>query len=292
MAYPRRGAFRRGRVIIRNGKETKSFQGRRVYKRGAASVLQANPFNQKKQTKAIIRNQQMINSLMRTRQHERIATDFKYSLWASPPETGVWKANQIIIPNLWNPTMRQNTTQYQAKTTFVRNVCIQFETKLTGRNLAEYYNFFVVQARKVAADRDFTYLPPTVDVDYIVNPSSGNEGVTLNPEVFKVLAKKQFRLEANGYGRFQNEIPTGGGVPATWVVAGTPSGCSKEITVNIPINAKLSAPDGRAWSDLTNANIPYYQQIWVMVLAVRSDGTSNIATDSSLFIHFTCMNTQ
>lgn len=283
MPYSRRNS----KGATRFTRKSSTYRGRAQRRSpSTAMALKANPFSQKKQTAAIIRNAAMVQKLLADEKRSRVYTDWVMGLWASAPVTNTWKCSALIDPVNWSPTMRQGWSVSSEKSTYVRNIKVQFEAKLLSANSAKYYNVFIVKPRRRESQRDFHIEPPQNGTDYVSNPSNLLEQITLNQGVFKVIGKKQFRLMSNTWGQPQQfHAPDG-----SHIDAGSPALTTMNCEFNIQVKAKIGASDARAWQQLGSSDIPFYDQYWIMVMAISADGEVDQALSCSAYTIATCIN--
>lgn len=209
----------------------------------------------------ILRNARLVNTLYKQYQSSKVYTDWKYDL-ASNASSWTWYIKPLTDVSQWDSVMRSNITVNAANHTFVRNMQLTCNAVL-DRQTALFWNVFLVRPRYPSANRDFLTTPLQENIDWIQNGNNEGESLHLNPAVFKVLAKQQFRLMTNVPGTTQAYPDE---------VAGEVSRSTKRWEWNLKLNMKLSSPDAATWRQTVFNEMAYYNKIYLIAYCGTADG--------------------
>ena len=104
-----------------------------------------------------------------------------------------------------------------------------------------------------------------------------------NPSVFKIIAKKQFRVLTNNpaYPQFY------GGA-----VAGDLTRATHRWEWNMKINMKVVSPDVTTWKTTVFREMPYYNKLYLACYITSADGVPDIPTRFNATARFTSINVE
>lgn len=240
----------------------------------------------------ILRNARLVNKLNKHYKSSQVYTDWKYDMYPgmnTGPVTGSWSIDPLTDFSTWQQVLRQNVTVLAANHTFVRSMRLSCVAQLEKSTSALFYNVFLVRPRYPSANREFLGASSFVEnIDWIQNPQNPGEMVRINPSVFKVLAKKQFRIMSNIPGFEQNPSPN-------TAVVGDVSKVTKRWEWNLNVKMKVSNPSNVGagnWKSVDFKTLPYYNKLYLAVYCYAADNTAGDRVDFSAQAQFTCINVE
>ena len=210
-------------------------------------------------------------------------TDYTHGFDAGLPVNG-WYAFPLIDPVLWTATMRQSVNVRQSPSTFIRNMRCSYTCTSPQSVERVYWSIYLCKLRSLAVDwrpvagPTTNYLRP--DVDYTLM-GTGNMP-QLNMNIFNIIGSKTF---------------------TTWQLAdssgdqlGNPLSSQSRGSMNRNVKYTLRTLPSQAtaqatyWSQLTEEEIPCYEQMWLLVYPQTSNVAEAAAT-MDFSAYFTCVNT-
>lgn len=265
---------------------------KRLYKRrsNAMSKMRYGRQTARAQKGYILRNARLVNKLNKHYKSSQVYTDWKYDLYpnATGPTTATWQITPLTSFGAWQQVMRQNVTVLAANHTFVKSMRLSCIAQLERSTDALFYNVFLVRPRYPSANRNFVSTPFTENIDWIQNAQNPGEMVRINPSVFKVLAKKQFRIMSNIPGFDQNPDPN-------TTVVGDISKVTKRWEWNLNVKMKVANPSNVGqgnWKSVTFDTLPYYNKLYLCVYCSPDDQSAGAPIDFSAQAQFTCINVE
>lgn len=243
--------------------------------------------NARAQQNYILRNARLVNKLNAHYKASKVYCDWKYDLPnqdSGVVSTGNWAIWPLTDFDPYLQVMRQNITVLAANHTFISRMSISCQAALSSLP-SLFFNCFLVRPRYQSANRVFA--PPLINgLDYIENSNNPGEMLQLNPSVFKVIAKKQFRLFTNN-----PEFEQDPGSPPTQTV-GDISHCVRRWVWNYDCKIKVSAPSAGNWKSVQYETLPYYNKIFMLVYVQPADQTAGDAVPFTVMAKLTTINVE
>jgi len=156
----------------------------------------------------------------------------------------------LMSPNAWSATMRQNLDVVTQQRTYIRNM--SFSWYLDGSALANeaQVTIFLVSIRPTAADWDGALVNDTTFCT-----QGEKNAVMLNSNVFKVHWTRQFQVFPQ-----QEDLASGGAAPA-----GNPNTQYRRGRINIKSGYSIMAPAAQTWKQLTSVQLPPHRRLYILV---------------------------
>jgi len=245
---------------------------RRTRKR-ASTVTKAKyqPRTARMNRALILANAKAVASL--ARKHQPIYCDWQDygSIRSEQSVGGNFTLTRMAIPlsdfSDWTPELRKDTNVMESSSTFWRGFSLNFRYFLNQSDYAQY-SMFVVTLRKNATNRRFGSSDPlTLGQDYVESPDA--MAVRLNSGVFKVHWTRQVTMTENTFLE-----PAAPGAQ----MAGNPNTTWRKGQVNVRVKARVRAPVGVLWKEMSNVQVPYYSRFFILAFINQRSLNDNISS--------------
>lgn len=208
-------------------------------------------------------------------------TDYTHGFNTTIP-VNTWYTFPLLDPIQWDSVMRQSVNVRESPSTYVRNVRMSFTC--TSPNSVEpiYWTVYLCHIRPAAVD----WRPQTVSVDSLLGDvdytlmGTGNMP-QLNQNTFKIIATKTFTTW-----QLANSSGDGLGNPFT---SQARRNINREVKTLLRTQPLQSGVQGSYWKNMTEEEIPCYQQMWLLVYPQIS-GVQEAVGTMDFSAMFTCVN--
>lgn len=183
---------------------------------------------------------------------------------------GLWYGAELTAPINWTAGNRQDASVLTEQVTFCRNMVLEWYASSDQKTQAVVMDVYVVSIRTSAANWFPGNYPTGIwseGLEY--NTMGSGNSVAVNSGLFKVHYNKQFRL----YPR--TNVDDQGNTFENF--SGNPNTVHRNAKVNLKLNMKLRAPASFAWKNLTQANLPPHQRLYLVWRGQSFDQTNQYA---------------
>lgn len=239
------------------GRRRTSVSTRARYQRPSAK-------NQRSQIRSLAKialaNRRLLN-------HSKSYTDW-YLTQNTTLSTGIWNAVQIMDPVSWQAGNRQSSDFLVSQNAYIRNLVFEWFASSELKEQTTVFDIYLVTLRQNAANWQPAAGPSgalTEGNEY--ENMGGNNSVSLNSGVFRVIFNKQLRL-------FPRVGADSSGTAVT-DFSGNPFSVYRQGKVNIRLGYKIRAPAQTSWKTLSMATLPPTQKLWLIYRAQSFDQDNN-----------------
>jgi hypothetical protein len=236
----------------------------------------------KNQQKQIIKNSTAITKMLKVYNKNIVFTDYQLSS-TEVCNRDAWLSIPLTTVEFWQPVMRKSVAIENTKTT----TCVRMNLKIRydmGQIISSsvYWNIFLVRPRAQGAGQITT--PLVLNFDYIEQTGYPGRDIRLNTGKFDVLAEWHDQLLVYPANDIDAPLPSN-------QVLGDPYSTFREKSFSLPLNMTIKSPLSAAWIDKKFENLPYYDQISLLVYPQCQQLQTDQQNPRFFYnAHFVCVN--
>jgi len=235
----------------------------------------------KNQQKQIIKNSKAITGIINAYNRNIVYTDYQLSA-SNALNRNDWVNEPLTNVQFWQPVMRRSIAIQNTKMTTCINMDLTIRVDMgTLITSSVFWNVFLIRPRKQGAAQVTT--PLILNLDYVEMTGYTGRYLKLNPGKYDVIREWHDQLLTYAANDIVTPLNQGS-------LVGDPKCTYKEYKVKLPMNMEIRMPDSEPWVDKEFLDLPYFDQISLLIYPQCDDNTDNQKPRFFYNAIFTCVN--